>query len=733
MAACGAARAQLDQLVTVIKERKISPETFATGMPNIALLYGDWAGAAAAAAANHSLLLLPTPSEELSQTFEQMRAAGCSPQRLVEVAEAALFWQGQKPDCFGGMNRGLHGLKAILGSWTAAAEAVLEIRPGALPGELVLPHFADRVVGLCQEMRADGASQQLLCQVSDMNERWIYTTNMDGLRPLKALLGSWAAAVEAATSKTRLLSLPTGAEAEEVARQLRSAGIPPEQLLQLITDHVKDELSSPTLFSSLQLLNELVGGWEAAVEAAQADMQLLRLPAASDTTLEAVQQLRDSGLSRQQLVPLVSKVYASCRQAAPEHSESDEDSEEDYSAAEEGESSDGEDWVFSDEDQSEPIIDHVDVNPVTEVQLPDTVDSGGGLPEDSFADLRRLSLLLGSWCAAAVLIDDSVLSFPPLSAEQQGIWDSLATSGLSQVQLLQLLQLLSPKPASIDGSLKALETASFLFSGDWKAAVEATLADPVLLSLPPCSEADEQIAEQLETAGYSRLQRLQLAKAIARSPQRYSNSMRVLELMLGDRSIAMGAVLEDNRLLDMPTNDDMQVVAAQLGVAGLDADQLLQLAKTAAGLYNEGKGTDISGKFRAMAERLYSGDWKAASLKFLQDKHTLGGTLWRLSSTLDDLAKQGLEITNQQGRDFVLEVVKGGSQEWEVSISASAPASQRLAAGEAALEQQGFRAVGGKASELLQKVVEGTLECFGCAGSSLFSRNKRGRKFYPKS
>ncbi len=142
----------------------------------------------------------------------------------------------------------------------------------------------------------------------------------------------------------------------------------------------------------------------------------------------------------------------------------------------------------------------------------------------------------------------------------------------------------------------------------------------------------------------------------------------------------------------------------QLRGAGLHQGQLLQLAKAAA--EQNKRGDDASDRFRIMAERLYGGDWKAASLRFLRDKRILVGCLFKLKYTLNELEQLGFAVANQQGRDRVLEMVTGRRTEWEVSIPAGTPASERLVAADAALEQQGFKAAGGKAHKLLQQLAE---------------------------
>lgn len=145
----------------------------------------------------------------------------------------------------------------------------------------------------------------------------------------------------------------------------------------------------------------------------------------------------------------------------------------------------------------------------------------------------------------------------------------------------------------------------------------------------------------------------------------------------------------------------------QLGRSGLEPAQLLQLASAAAQRYKT--GDDGSDRFRVLAERLYGGDWKAAGLKFLQDRRILLQRLWFLRSALNGLEYLGFEIINQQGREHVLSYVKGRPAPWSISIPADTPDGERRAAAEAQLEKQGFRAAGDDALELMDRLVEVSL------------------------
>ncbi len=544
--ACGIPREQLEQLAAAVKERKISPGTFTAGMTTLFVIYGNWAAAAAAAAADNSLLLLPAPTNKLRRMFEQLQAAGCSPQQLQQIAQAVVRSEDGKASFLPALGSSLTTLNAILGSWTAAVEAALE--NGRL---LLLKAPTESVLEYCRQLRAEGDSQQQLRHVAGLLAQLpaVEGASLDGLRTLQCLLGSREAALEAATANAHLLRLPAGAEAEEAASQLHAAGVPPEQLLQLIGAEFAYRLSSPILFDSLRLLRELLGDWHAALDIAVADRRLLRLPGVSDTTLEVVQQLRSSGLSRHQLAALISSALLGGKQAA--------------GASEDSEGSDSDDMINddffrilcdSDEDDSDEEDDSI-FQLINELEEEDM-----SFPEDPFAGMPQLCLLLGSWKAAgeAVLMDGSLLKFPTLSSDQRGIWASLAASGLSQMQLLQLLRLLSSRPAATNAQLEALQTASLLLSGDWRAAAEAALHDAALLKLPPRSNEIEQFAQQLATAGYSQMQRLQLATALARTRAGLA-SLPTLETLLGSWRAAVDAVLEDAIVLYLPTGPDMQV------------------------------------------------------------------------------------------------------------------------------------------------------------------------------
>lgn len=694
LAFCGTPRKQRAQLLTAITERNIPPGIVGSGMQTLTLIGGDVAAAAAAAAADHSLLLLPAPSRELQQTFSQLRKAGCPPLQVIQLAKAGACFEGEEASYLRTLGVSLRALKRVLGSWAAAAQA-------ALQNERLLSLKAPRdALQICKQLQSEGASQQQLVQIAELPETRDAT--LGGLRPLQKLLGSMDAALAVAASDPRLLRLPTGAEAEHIASQLHAAGVEQAQLLQLLSNEFEHMLASPTLFSSLWLLRELQGDWNAAVGAALSDRLLLRLPAPSEWVLARVEQLRSSSLSQRCLARLIGPLLM--------------------------------------------------------------------IKEEEVSGLVQLRMLLGSWRAAgeAALIDASLFSFPALTAEQQELWAQLAASGLSQMQLVQLAQLVHAAPGAIAEKLSALQTANMLLGGSWRAAAEAALVMPSLLSLPAPSAEVEDIVQQLDAGGYSQLQRVQLVKAIAGLPTGrvepqhasesmselemlfgnrweamdaglstgYVESMRELEVLFGDRRAALDAIMQDPAILSLPTGDNMQVCTAQppqvdsetvpcfvdtrdrsstltllsctqvavrqLGAAGLEFGQLLQLAQVAAERFK--RGDDCSDRFRALAERLYGGDWKAASLKFLQERRVLEGCLW---STSCPRRAGGRGLCGGQPKGPRLRAGTSERQQSETKRQhPRTPDSERQAAAEAALERQGFKATGGMALELVQMLVK---------------------------
>ena len=146
------------------------------------------------------------------------------------------------------------------------------------------------------------------------------------------------------------------------------------------------------------------------------------------------------------------------------------------------------------------------------------------------------------------------------------------------------------------------------------------------------------------------------------------------------------------------------MVFRQLGAAGLEHRTLIQLAHIAAEQHLG--GDDGMTRFRTLAERLYGGDWHAAALRFLQEKRRLVRYLCRLKPVQDRLDELGFKVANQRGRERVLSYVKGRPETWSISIPAGTPDSERLAAVEAALEQQGFEATCGLAQVLVAMLAE---------------------------
>ena len=468
------------------------------------------------------------------------------------AAQAALA--GYTDASFQAMNM-LHYLLG-LGSWPAAVEAAQTDKRLQLT---TAPSAAAvrRYISSLRELEAAGLSTQqlqtavaLIAQIEDTD-----AARIEGLLPLQLMLGSWDAALAAASSDMRLLRLPTGAEAEETAGQLRAAGVPSEQLLQLLRAELEHRLSSPNVFTSLQLLNELLGGWRAAVDAACGDRWLLRLPVASSATLEVADQLRASGLSRQQLVALLNVVYPRLQQSDSASDGSDagdsEDSEEEF----EWEDSD-EEWEDSDEEWEDSDEEDSDFDSLDELHIDQS---------DPLGCLRQLCVLLGSWRAAgeALLADRSLLKLQAPLSRQHGVCAQLAASGLSEIQLFGLAQLLACNHMSIERCLQALDTARLLLGGGWKAAVEATLGEPqseiTFFNLPPPCPAVEEVARQLDAVGYSPLQRLQLARAAARIPRSYVGSLQLLQLLFGTWRAALDAALQDHTLLHLPQRNDAEV------------------------------------------------------------------------------------------------------------------------------------------------------------------------------
>lgn len=487
-------------IVAALTERQLAPAEFASGLQTLELLTGSLDTALQEAELDHTLLRLPPPSNEIVKAFGQLRAARCTARQLVHLAKAAMAADGAEPT--GGYSPTLAPsltlLFSLLDSWPAAVEAATG------HSQLLFTRAPSEAACQVGEQLRASLSTDRLDSVLVLLLRLSATegAELEALLPLRHMLGSWEAALAAAASDVRLLRLPTGPAAEETARQLGASGVAHGLLLQLLSAELKHQLASPALFSSLHLLRELLGGWQEAVEAAAADRKLLRLPAASDATLEVARQLCGSGLSQQQLLALINGVSA---QAA---------------------------------------------------------DAGNRMdPEDPLASLQLLRLLLGSWRAAgeAVLADGGLLHLAQPSAEQHEILGQLATCRLSQIQLFQVAQLLSVGYASVDNSLQALSTARLIFGGSWKAAAEAALADIGILDLPPACEGVQEVGRQLDAVGYSHIQRLQLAIAATESRTGWAGSLQLLSRLLGSWRAAFDAAVQDGTLLDLPTGDDAQV------------------------------------------------------------------------------------------------------------------------------------------------------------------------------
>lgn len=196
-------------------------------------------------------------------------------------------------------------------------------------------------------------------------------------------------------------------------------------------------------------------------------------------------------------------------------------------------------------------------------------------------------------------------------------------------------------------------------------------------------------------------QLLQLASGMAASGPASVGSLAVLQQMLGSWHAAAEAVLSNPALQRLPTGPEVDRIAAGLGAAGLSHEQLLELARAAV------SQPDQLHKFTTLAERLYSGDWRGAALKFLAERQALERCLCSLRPALNELRQLGLRVVNERGRERVLWYIEGkqDSMGWSMAIPPGTPAAKRRAAAAAALKAEGFRATGKVAKAALDRLV----------------------------
>ncbi|KAI7836539.1 hypothetical protein COHA_009604 [Chlorella ohadii] len=259
-----------------------------------------------------------------------------------------------------------------------------------------------------------------------------------------------------------------------------------------------------------------------------------------------------------------------------------------------------------------------------------------------------------------------------------------------------------------------------LFSGNWRAAADAAAEQLRLLQLADQGSPELQGAcQQLAQTGLEPELRLALVTAAQQHSRGNLHvavaSLDMLRTLLGSWPAAAEAALADHSLLGLRDTPVVRRIVAGLSTAGLYNSQLLRLAQDAACYPHRAEAA------AAIAEQLHSSDWRSAALKLVQAPALANsGSLDRLQRALRTLQQLGAEVANDRGRERVLQYVGGdlaGAQAWRITVPAGTPAEERQAAAEAALEAAGFRAVGGRAAEVVSQLVEGSIAGFQMMGA----------------
>ncbi|KAI7836783.1 hypothetical protein COHA_009363 [Chlorella ohadii] len=231
-----------------------------------------------------------------------------------------------------------------------------------------------------------------------------------------------------------------------------------------------------------------------------------------------------------------------------------------------------------------------------------------------------------------------------------------------------------------------------LLGDNWQAAADAAAPQPSLLRLASHLWTPELViaCQQLAQTGLEPEMRLALIKVAQtrgwlewRKVATFVCSLELLSVLLGSWQAAAEVVRADDSLLSLPDTVAMRHAVASLSTAGLERHQLLRLLKGAAGrnIYAE--------TITAIAEQLYGGDWRAAALKWLEDPSLAVQSEYRLQLALRSLQRMGVELTNDRGRERVLQFVTGepaAAQGWRVTVPDGTPADERRAAALTALE-----------------------------------------------
>ena len=273
-----------------------------------------------------------------------------------------------------------------------------------------------------------------------------------------------------------------------------------------------------------------------------------------------------------------------------------------------------------------------------------------------------------------------------------------------------LLAILTTAPDSTNPAdfARSMTVLHLLLGGDWRAAADAVAEQPSLLQLAASWIHVLDACRQLARTDLEPEQRLALFKAMFAPSGGFRStatfSLEMLNRLQGSWRVAAEAALADNRLLELPETQDMRRAAAGLGTAGLERDQLLKLAKAAT------VNRQHPAMLAAVAEQLYGGNWRGAALQFLQEP-SLGhyAPHGRLQDALRTLQRLGVEFADDRGRERVLRYVKGdlaGAQAWRIAVPAGTPPAERRAAAEAALEAEGFRAIGGRSEAVVGQLAE---------------------------
>ena len=266
-------------------------------------------------------------------------------------------------------------------------------------------------------------------------------------------------------------------------------------------------------------------------------------------------------------------------------------------------------------------------------------------------------------------------------------------------------------PSGFAESMAALYA---LLDSDWRAVADAAADEPQLLHLTSrryvlASEllpACQQLA-QTGLAPEMRLAVIKVAQKCCWKGWRTAiSSLAMLNTLLGSWPAAAEAAVEDSELFVLPKTAAMHRIISGLSTAGLEPTHLLPLISHIAGkpwLHREQA-------LAAIAEQLYDGDWRAAALKCLQEPAlTDPVSLDRLQHALDRLQRMGAEVASDRGRERVLQFVKGqrgAAQTWRITVPEGTSAEARQAATVAALEAEGFRAVGGQAAQIVSQLAE---------------------------